>query len=32
LILTIIGDIEGKLALEQQEHFEELKTAFGEAG
>ncbi|KAL2061710.1 hypothetical protein VTL71DRAFT_7088 [Oculimacula yallundae] len=32
LILTIIGDVEGKLALEQQEHFEGLKTAFGEAG
>lgn len=31
LILTIIGDVEGKLALEQQEHFEGLKTAFGEA-
>jgi hypothetical protein len=28
LILTIIGDLEGKLALEQQEHFEGLKTAF----
>ncbi|CAG8973831.1 hypothetical protein HYALB_00005576 [Hymenoscyphus albidus] len=28
LILTIIGDVEGKLALEQQEHFEGLKTAF----
>ena len=27
LILTIIGDVEGKLALEQQEHFEGLKTA-----
>ncbi|XMA16307.1 hypothetical protein WAI453_009098 [Rhynchosporium graminicola] len=32
LILTIIGDVEGKLALEQQEHFEGLKLAFGEAG
>ncbi|KAG4415179.1 hypothetical protein IFR04_011677 [Cadophora malorum] len=32
LILTIIGDVEGKLALEQQEHFEGLKTAFGEVG
>lgn len=31
LILTIIGDVDGKLALEQQEHFEGLKTAFGEA-
>jgi len=30
LILTIIGDVEGKLALEQQEHFEGLKKAFGE--
>ncbi|TVY29468.1 Vacuolar protein sorting-associated protein [Lachnellula hyalina] len=30
LILTIIGDLEGKLALDQQEHFEELKRAFGE--
>lgn len=29
LILTIIGDIDGKLALEQQEHFESLKDAFG---
>jgi hypothetical protein len=29
LILTIIGDIDGKLALEQQEHFESLKEAFG---
>jgi len=29
LILTIIGDTEGKLALEQQEHFEGLKKAFG---
>jgi len=28
LILTIIGDIDGKLALEQQEHFESLKKAF----
>lgn len=28
LILTIIGDVEGKLAVEQQEHFEGLKTAF----
>ncbi|KAG9231395.1 Sac2 family-domain-containing protein [Amylocarpus encephaloides] len=28
LILTIIGDLGGKLALEQQEHFENLKTAF----
>lgn len=30
LVLTIIGDIAGKLAAEQQEHFEELKTAFQE--
>ncbi|KAH8659087.1 Sac2 family-domain-containing protein [Tricladium varicosporioides] len=28
LILTIIGDLEGKLALEQQEHFGALKAAF----
>jgi hypothetical protein len=28
LILTIIGDLEGKLAMEQQEHFEGLKKAF----
>lgn len=27
LILTIIGDTAGKLATEQQEHFEKLKTA-----
>lgn len=31
LILTIIGDLEGKLAVEQQEHFEDLKRAFGDA-
>ena len=31
LILTIIGDLEGKLALEQQEHFESLKKAFDES-
>lgn len=30
LILTIIGDAEGKLAVEQQEHFETLKKAFGD--
>jgi len=30
LILTIVGDVEGKLALEQQEHFEGLKRAFGD--
>jgi hypothetical protein len=28
LIATIIGDLDGKLAIEQQEHFESLKTAF----
>lgn len=28
LILTIIGDIEGKLAVEQKEHFELLKAGF----
>ncbi|KAH6673708.1 Sac2 family-domain-containing protein [Halenospora varia] len=28
LILTIIGDLEGKLSLEQQEHFGTLKAAF----
>ena len=32
LILTIISDAGGKLADEQQEHFEGLKTAFQEAG
>ncbi|KAM5348475.1 hypothetical protein ACJ41O_008299 [Fusarium nematophilum] len=31
LILTIISDATGKLADEQQEHFEELKTQFQEA-
>ncbi len=31
LILTIIGDTSGKLAAEEQEHFESLKTAFREA-
>ncbi|KAF9881365.1 Vps52/Sac2 family protein [Colletotrichum karsti] len=30
LISTIISDVSGKLATEQQEHFEELKTAFQE--
>lgn len=30
LILTIIGDLEGKLALEQREHFENIKAVFGE--
>jgi len=28
LVLTIIGDLEGKLAVEQREHFERLKKAF----
>jgi hypothetical protein len=28
LILTIIGDLDGKLALEQRQHFEALKSAF----
>ncbi|KAK3944748.1 Sac2 family-domain-containing protein [Diplogelasinospora grovesii] len=31
LILTIISDVSGKLAVEQQEHFEGLKTAFQES-
>lgn len=31
LILTIISDANGKLAAEEQEHFEVLKTAFQEA-
>jgi hypothetical protein len=30
LVLTIVGDVDGKLAVEQQEHFEGLKTAFGD--
>jgi predicted KAP-like P-loop ATPase len=30
LILTIISDVSGKLASEQQEHFEQLKAAFQE--
>ena len=30
LVLTIIGDASGKLATEQQDHFEGLKTAFQE--
>lgn len=30
LVLTIIGDIGGKLAADQQEHFEELKAAYQE--
>lgn len=28
LILTIVGDVEGKLSMEQQAHFEDLKKAF----
>ncbi|KAK3688139.1 Sac2 family-domain-containing protein [Podospora appendiculata] len=32
LILTIISDVMGKLAVEQHDHFEALKTAFQEAG
>ncbi|KAK3352346.1 Sac2 family-domain-containing protein [Lasiosphaeria hispida] len=31
LILTIIGDVVGKLAVENQEHFEALKTSFQDA-
>ncbi|RAL66113.1 hypothetical protein DID88_005784 [Monilinia fructigena] len=31
LIITIVGDAEGKLAGEQRVHFEELKKAFGDA-
>jgi len=31
LVLTIIGDVEGKPAAEQQEHFEGLKRAFQES-
>ncbi|KAK6064407.1 Vacuolar protein sorting-associated protein 52 B [Seiridium cupressi] len=31
LVLTIISDATGKFAVEEQEHFEELKTAFREA-
>jgi len=30
LILTIMGDLDGKLAAEQREHFQELKTAFAD--
>ncbi|ESZ98668.1 hypothetical protein SBOR_0906 [Sclerotinia borealis F-4128] len=30
LILTIVGDVEGKLAGDQRAHFEGLKKAFGE--
>ncbi|AEO67018.1 a5ae9709-9914-4c60-a935-81fd8966bee7 [Thermothielavioides terrestris] len=32
LILTIISDVSGKLAEEQQEHFEALKASYQEAG
>ncbi|KAK2011212.1 Vps52/Sac2 family protein [Colletotrichum eremochloae] len=32
LVSTIISDVGGKLAVEQQEHFEELKAAFQEGG
>lgn len=32
LILTIISDVSGKFADEQQDHFEKLKAAFQEAG
>lgn len=32
LILTIIGDLEGKLASEQRDHFENLKKAVGNVG
>jgi vacuolar protein sorting-associated protein 52 len=28
LILTIVGDLDGKLAIEQRAHFEALKMAF----
>ncbi|KAI9736037.1 MAG: hypothetical protein M1818_006213 [Claussenomyces sp. TS43310] len=31
LILTIVGDLDGKLAKEQREHFEALRRAFGDA-
>ena len=31
LVLTIIGDTVGKLALEQQQHFGELKAALGDS-
>jgi hypothetical protein len=30
LILTIVGDLDGKLAMEQREHFEALKRACGD--
>jgi len=32
LILTIISDVSGKLAVDEQEHFEALKTSYQEAG
>ncbi|RPB03669.1 Vps52-domain-containing protein [Choiromyces venosus 120613-1] len=32
LVLTIIGDTEGKMASEQRTHFEALKKAFGSGG
>jgi hypothetical protein len=32
LILTIISDVGGKLAVDEQEHFEALKTSYQEAG
>jgi hypothetical protein len=32
LILTIISDVSGKLAADEQEHFEELKKSYQEAG
>ncbi|KAG7288019.1 hypothetical protein NEMBOFW57_007539 [Staphylotrichum longicolle] len=32
LILTIISDVSGKLAMDEQEHFEALKTSYQEAG
>jgi len=28
LVLTILGDLDGKLAVEQREHFEALRRAF----
>jgi hypothetical protein len=31
LVLTIISDVSGKLAVEQQAHFDRLKAAFQEA-
>ncbi|PUU79055.1 Sac2 family-domain-containing protein [Tuber borchii] len=32
LVLAVIGDTEGKMALEQKAHFEMLKKAFGSGG